>query len=99
MSELKLENLQRCFEGLIPCALATSSSDGVPNITYLSQLLYVDARHVGLSRQFFNKTRLNLQQNPYACIQVHDALTYEADRLNVRYERSETSGVLFDEQA
>ena len=99
MSELKLEDLGRCFQGLIPCGLATASSSGVPNITYLSQILYVDSMHVGLSRQFFNKTSQNLAQNPYACIQVHDALTYEAYRLNIRYERSENAGPLFEEQA
>jgi len=99
VSRLTLEQLNRCFQGLIPCALATTSESGVPNITYLSQLLYVDERHVGLSRQFFNKTRKNLEQNPYACIQVHDALTYEAYRLNVRYLRSEVSGALFEEQS
>ena len=99
MSTLTLDNLSRCFQGLIPCALATTSESGVPNITYLSQILYVDQRHVGLSRQFFNKTRQNLEQNPFACIQVHDALSYEVYRLNVRYERSETSGPLFEEQA
>jgi hypothetical protein len=98
VSELSLSDLGRCFQGLIPCALATASAEGVPNVTYLSQLLFVDERHVGLSRQFFNKTRRNLEQNPYACIQVHDALTYEAYRFYVRYERSESSGPLFDEQ-
>jgi adenylate cyclase len=98
MSGIPLSKLSRCFQGLIPCALATSA-DGVPNITYLSQLLYVDEQHVGLSRQFFNKTSRNLEQNPFACIQVHDALTYEAYRLHVRYLRSETTGPLFEEQA
>ncbi len=99
VSELELEDLSRCFQGLIPCGLATASASGVPNITYLSQLLYIDSRHVGLSRQFFNKTSQNLAENVYACIQVHDALTYEAYRLHVRYERSESAGPLFEEQA
>lgn len=99
MNELTLESLSRCFQGLIPCVLATTSASGVPNVTYLSQILYVDQRHIGLSRQFFNKTRQNLEQNPYACIQVHDALSYEAFRLNVRYQRSEASGPLFEEQS
>ncbi|MEI9952954.1 MAG: GAF domain-containing protein [Pseudomonadota bacterium] len=99
MSELTLDGLSRCFQGLIPCVLATTSASGVPNITYLSQILYVDQRHIGLSRQFFNKTRQNLEQSPFACIQMHDALTYEAYRLNVRYLRSETSGPFFEEQS
>ena len=64
MNDLRLSQLARCFEGLIPCALATASKSGVPNVTYLSQLLFVDEQHVGLSRQFFNKTRRNLEENP-----------------------------------
>jgi adenylate cyclase len=46
--------------------MATCAADGTPNITYLSQIQYVDPDHVGLSFQFFNKTRANVLANPYA---------------------------------
>jgi hypothetical protein len=92
-----LSRLSRCFEGIVPCLIATSSSDGTPNVTYVSQVHYIDEQHIALSRQFFNKTQRNLEQNPFATIQLVDALNYDAYRLVVRYERSETSGPLFDE--
>jgi adenylate cyclase len=94
---LRLSKLSRCFQGIVPCVIATASKEGVPNITYLSQVHYLDEQHLALSRQFFNKTHQNLNENPYATIQLADPLTFDAYRVVVRYQRSETEGALFDE--
>lgn len=94
---LRLSKLSRCFQGIVPSLMATCAKDGTPNITYLSHVHYIDEQHIALSRQFFNKTQRNLVENPLATIQLHDALTFEAYRLVVRYQRSETEGPLFDE--
>jgi hypothetical protein len=94
---LRLSKLSRCFQGIVPCLIATASKDGIPNVTYLSQVHYIDDQHIALSRQFFNKTQQNLAENPYATIQLADALTFEAYRLVVRYQYSQTEGPLFDE--
>lgn len=94
---LRLSKLSRCFQGIVPSLMATCAKDGTPNITYLSHVHYIDEQHIALSRQFFNKTQRNLIENPLATIQLHDALTFDAYRLVVRYQRSETSGPLFDE--
>ena len=94
---LRLSKLSRCFQGIVPSLMATCARDGTPNITYLSQVHYLDEQHIALSRQFFNKTQKNLVENPLASIQLHDALTFDAYRLVVRYQGSETSGPLFDE--
>ena len=69
---------------------------GVPNMTYLSQVYYLDEQHVALSCQFFNKTRRNLDQNPLACVEMYDPLTLQAYRLRLKFLRSEKSGPLFD---
>ncbi|WP_298235433.1 GAF domain-containing protein [uncultured Azohydromonas sp.] len=91
-----LTPLRNCFEGAVPSVLATCSPDGVPNVTYLSQVQYVDERHVALTFQFFNKTRRNILANPWAMLKVVDPFSGHGWRLRVRYLRTETSGALFE---
>jgi len=91
-----LAALRACFEGEIPSLLASCSLDGMPNVTYVSQVHYVDAQHVALSFQFFNKTRENVLQHPYATALVVDPRTGRRWRLQLRYQRTEESGPLFE---
>ena len=90
-----LHALRHCLEGAIPSALATCAADGTPNVTFVSQVDYVDARHVAMSFQFFNKTRDNILAHPYATVYLTDPGTAQAWRLSVRYLRTETEGPLF----
>lgn len=92
----KLSELSRCFQGVLPSTIATCSLTGEPNIAYLSQVHYLDERHVALSCQFFNKTNRNVAENPYASVVVLDPITFEAWRLRLHFERAETSGPLFE---
>ena len=93
---VRLTELTSCFQGIVPSIIATSDSHGVPNVTYLSQVYLVDDRHVALSRQFFNKTQRNLDENPQACVEIHDPLSLQAYRLRLKFLRSEKTGPLFD---
>ncbi len=93
---LGLEQLASCFQGIIPAMLFTSAKDGTPNAAFLSHVEYVDAEHVALSFQFFNKSRRNIAENPQALVRVIDPDTQQGWSLRLRYERSETSGPLFD---
>jgi hypothetical protein len=94
-----LPGLARCFHGIVPGSLATCGRDGTPNVTYLSQIRQVDARHVAISRQFFNKTSRNLEENPRATATVIDPVSFEQWKLGLRYVRSETDTPLFVEMA
>lgn len=94
-----LETLTPCFQGLVPALLYTCSRDGVPNVAFLSHVDYVDARHVALSFQFFNKSRRNIAENPQALVRVFDPDTMQGYELRLRYVRSETSGPIFEGMA
>jgi len=96
---LRLSDLERCFHGIVPGSIATCSKSGVPNVTYLSHVKVIDASHVALSCQFFNKTRRNIAENPRACVEVYDPVDLQAYRLLLRYDHSEMEGPLFDEMA
>lgn len=91
-----LDQVRDCFEGGVPPILATCGADGVPNITLVSQIEYVDRSHVALSFQFFNKTRENILANPSATVMVTHAQTAEAWRLRLHYLRTESAGPLFE---
>ncbi len=85
-----------CFQGVIPSTIATCSPDGVPNITFLSIVHYVDSERIALSRQFFNKTRANLDANPQAKVVVMHPETAEQFALDVRFLHTETEGPTFE---
>jgi adenylate cyclase len=91
-----LDAIRDCLDGVIPGAIATCAPDGVPNVTYLSQVEYVDAEHVAISYQFFNKTRQNILKNPVASVLVVHPATAAGYRLLVQYLRTETAGPLFE---
>jgi adenylate cyclase len=96
-SELvRLDTIRDCFEGAIPSSLATASLSGIPNIVYISQVQYVDAEHIALTFQFFNKTHHNIHENPHAVLRVVNPFTGNAYRLRLRYLHTETSGGLFE---
>ena len=96
---VSLASLATCFQGLLPAQLFTCSLDGIPNAAYLSHVDYVDAEHVALSFQFFNKSRRNVAENPHAEVIVLDPDTGQGWSLRLRYVRSETSGPVFERMA
>lgn len=91
-----LDEIRPCLEGTVPAVMATCASDGTPNVTYVSQVEYVDSSHVALSFQFFSKTRRNVLANPVAELLVvhpqHGAMV----RIGARYLRTETEGAVFE---
>lgn len=93
---ITLDSIRNCLEGAIPALIATCAPDGTPNVTYLSQVHFVDNDHVALSFQFFNKTRENVLVNPRATVQVVDPDSAAQYRLALQYLRTETEGPLFE---
>lgn len=91
------DEIKPAMQGVIPSTIVTCSLAGVPNVTDISQVWYVDQDHVALSHQFFNKTHRNVRENPYAMAIVRDAGTFQEWHLEIQYDHSEDEGPLFDE--
>jgi adenylate cyclase len=91
-----LDSIAACFEGVIPASVCSCSRDGLPNVTFLSIVQRLNENHVGLSFQFFNKTRKNILENPRAQLVVVRPGTADQYRLDLRYLRTETDGPAFD---
>ncbi len=93
---IPLKDIDACFDGAIPCTICSVAADGVPNVTYLSIVHLLDDEHVGLSRQFFNKTIANMLVNPRVEILLIEPGTARQFRIHATYERTEQEGELFD---
>ena len=94
---MPLESIGPCLQGVLPSWIVTCSGEGVPNATVLSIVRYVDSERVALTRQFFNKTRANLDANPQAQVVVVDPGTGDQFALDLRYLHTESEGPIFDE--
>jgi len=89
------DEIRPAMQGVIP-TIVTCSLDGVPNVTEISQVWYVDKDHVALSHQFFNKTHRNVRENPFVQAIVRDGKVFQEWILELQYDHSEESGPLFD---
>ena len=96
MTAITLDLIRNCLEGFVPSAMATCDADGVPNVSLISHVHYVDPDRVALSYQFFNKTRRNVLATGHASVSIIDPLTAEQFRLTLDFEETQTSGPVFE---
>lgn len=92
---IELEAIRHCLEGAVPSCIATSDLDGMPNVSYVSQVHYVDHHHVALTFQFFNRTHRNIQLNPQATVLVTAPDTAAQFRLELLFRNTLVEGPLF----
>lgn len=96
MKDISLTSLRASLEGAIPSEIATCDAHGVPNVSVISDVHYVDPEHVAISYQFFSKTRANILINPQATVLMKHPLTCAQHRLRLQYLRTEHDGALFE---
>lgn len=94
--DVPLGSIRAAFQGAIPSPIATVSTDGVPNSTYLSVVWYIDEERIGISNQFLGKTAENLRANPKVALIVVDPTTMTEYALDATHLRSERSGEEFE---
>jgi hypothetical protein len=92
---VRLDDIRDSFEGVIPSVIATTDKDGMPNISYLSHVYYVDEAHVALSNQFFSKTDANVRHHGLATVMVVDGKTGAQHILDLRFLEAKEEGRLF----
>jgi len=89
--------LQGAFQGIFPGVITTVSKENIPNLSYISQVHYIDNEHLAVSWQFFNKTCKNIQDNPNFSVVVTSPTTFSMWKIDLNFIESLTEGDLFDE--
>jgi len=62
------QEVRETLEKQWPHPLATASADGKPNVVYIGILNVLDDETLVLADNYFNKTAINLESNPWASI-------------------------------
>ncbi|MBL8711011.1 MAG: GAF domain-containing protein [Rhodospirillaceae bacterium] len=96
MTAIDLTSLRASLEGAIPSEIATCDAAGIPNVSVISDVHFVDPEHVAISYQFFSKTRANILANPWASVLLKHPHTCAQHRVSLRYLRTEHEGPLFE---
>ena len=90
------EEMLSGLQGALPSALATVDESGVPNLSYISQVFFVDDNHVALSNQFFNKSMRNIKSNGIATVNVVRPDNLKSWYVELKHKESKTDGELFE---
>lgn len=89
--------IRAALDGVIPFSICTCDAEGVPNITFMSQLYYVDEQHLALSQQFLNKTWRNLLVNPVFTVMFTDPQSMGFLKITLEFLEERTEGPVFEE--
>jgi hypothetical protein len=87
------------MQGVIPPAMATCTADGTPNVTAISQVYYADDSRIAISRQFFNTTFRNLNENPSLAVVITCPETFSMWKIGLRFLESQSDGPVYDQMA
>jgi hypothetical protein len=89
--------LQGALQGILPGIITTVSKENIPNLSYITQVHYIDNDHLAISWQFFNKTYKNIQESPYFSVVVTSPTTFSMWKIDLIFVKTLTEGDLFDE--
>jgi len=84
------------MQSVVPSTMATVSAAGVPNLTYISQVFYVNDNHVGISFQYMNKSWKNISENPNITVVLTHPASIKMWKLNLLYKEIKYDGPVFD---
>lgn len=90
-------DFQGALQGILPGVITTVSKDNIPNLSYISQVHYVDEENLAISWQFFNKTYHNIQENPNFSVLITSPTTFSMWKIDLIFVETLRDGELFDE--
>jgi uncharacterized protein len=90
-------DLLGALQGIVPGVITTVSKENIPNLSYISQVHFIDDKHLAISWQFFNKTYRNIQENPRFSVVVTSPTTFSMWKIDLNFMVTLTEGELFDE--
>jgi hypothetical protein len=93
------KQIKLALENVFPSYIITVSKNGYPTNTSLSQVCYVDERHVALPVQTFNKDCQNVHEFPDIIAEVIDPVTLRNWNLELKYLSTVEQGPIFQKMA
>ncbi|MFS0778363.1 hypothetical protein ABC255_20465 [Neobacillus sp. 3P2-tot-E-2] len=99
MNMVLTNQIKHALEGIFPSYIITVTKDGYPTNTSLSQVCYVDERHIALPVQTFSKAGKHLQEVPDMFAEVVDPVTLRNWNLELKYLSTVEQGPIFEEMA
>jgi hypothetical protein len=99
MNRVLSMQIKEALEGVFPSYIISVSKDGFPTNTTLSQVCYVDERHIALPIQTFIKANQNLHEVPDICAEVVDPVTLRNWNLELKYLSTVEQGPIFEKMA
>jgi hypothetical protein len=99
MNRVLSKPIKHALEGVFPSYIFTVSKDGFQTNTSLSQVCYVDERHIALPVQTFMKACQNVQEVPIIIAEVVDPVTLRNWNLELKYLSTVDQGPIFQKMA
>lgn len=99
MNSVLSKQIKSALEGVLPSYIITVSRDGFPTNTSLTQVCYVDDRHIALPVQTVIKASQILQEVPDICAEVVDPVTLRNWNLELKYLSTVEQGPIFEKMA
>jgi hypothetical protein len=99
MNMVLSKQIKQALEGVFPSYIITVSKDGFPTNTSLSQVCYVDERHIALPVQTFSKACQHIKEVPNMFAEVVDPVTLRNWNLELKYLSTVEQGPVFEKMA
>lgn len=99
MNMVLSKQIEQALEGVFPSYIMTVSKDGFPTNTSLSQVCYVDERHIALPVQTYSKTCKHIKEVPDMFAEVVDPVTLRNWNLELKYLSTVEQGPIFEKMA